>query len=534
MGKRGPGAKRLRDAAATHAASPATAKHPWEKRGMPPADQVIAFLEALPIVSGIMAGQRMKLIEFQRDFVRAIYAPQDDEGRRIVRLAMLSVARGNGKSGLLAGLGICHLLGPMAEPHGEVYAAALDREQAGILFKMTRAYAEAVPWIAARVNVRDWHKQIVDEETQSTWAALTSDARKAHGLAPSFFIADELAQWKSRELYDNLVTGMGKRAQALGVCISTQAKSDLHFFSELLDAEPDPTVHIQLHAAPEDCALDDRDAWVAANPALGHFRDLKELEIAASRAMRMRSFEPAFRLLYLNNRVDGEVGFISPQDWADNGEPFDPLELEGEVCFGALDMGSTRDLTALALYFPEHGKLLAWHFVPADTIKERAERDRVPYPQWAEDGFINTSGAGRATDPLAVVLQVAEIRARYNVQAIAFDRWGIEPIRKLMNDEGVDLPLVEFIQGFRSYAPACDAFERALLAGRLQHNGNPVLHWQASNIVVELDAASNRKPSKAKSTDRIDGLVASIMAVGISALGDKREPEPTYQMLMLG
>ena len=532
MGKRGPGSKRLREAAAKHASSPATAKHPWEKRGMSAEAKVIAFLETLPIVAGLKAGKRMKLLDFQKDFVRAVYGPQDAEGRRIVRLAMLSVARGNGKSGLLAGLGLGHLLGPMAEPHGEVLAAALDREQAGILYKMTRAFIEATPWMAARVNIRDWHKQIVDEETQSTWAALTSDVRKAHGLAPSFFVADELAQWKSRELYDNLVTGMGKRAQALGVCISTQAKDDLHFFSELLDAEPDPTVHVQLHAAPDDCDLDDREAWAAANPALGHFRDLKEMEIAADRALRMRSFEPAFRLLYLNNRVDGEVGFIAPQDWADNGEPFDPTELEGELCFGALDMGSTRDLTALALYFPEHGKLLAWHFVPADTIKERAERDRVPYPQWAEDGFIDTSGSGRATDPLAVVKQVADIRQRFDVQAIAFDRWGIEPIKKLMADEGIDLPLVEFIQGFKSYAPAVNAFERALLERRLRHNGNPVLAWQASNIVVELDAIGNRKPSKAKSTDRIDGLAASIMAVGLAG-AHQSEPAPAYEILVI-
>jgi phage terminase large subunit-like protein len=241
----------------------------------------------------------------------------------------------------------------------------------------------------------------VDEETQSTWAALTSDVRKAHGLAPSFWIGDECAQWKSRELYDNLVTGMGKRAQALGICISTQAKNDLHFFSEMLDAEPDPTVHVQLHAAPDECALDDREAWEAANPALGEFRDLKELEIAAERAMRMRGFEPAFRLLYLNNRVDGETGFITPADWDANGELFDPIDLEGQPCFGGLDLSSTRDLTALALYFPEQGCLLAWHWVPADTIGEREERDRVPYSKWVADGLIEKT-VGRATDRLAI------------------------------------------------------------------------------------------------------------------------------------
>ena len=243
---------------------------------MPAADQMLAFLGTLPIVSGLKAGEKMELIEFQERFVRGVYA--ETEGERLVRLAALSVARGNGKSGLLAGLGLGHLLGPMLEAHGEVYAAALDREQAGVIYNMTRNYVEAVPWMAARVNIRDWHKEIIDEESRSRWRALTSDARKAHGLAPSFWVADEVAQWRSRELWDNLRTGMAKRAHSLGVTISTQAADDMHFWSEMLDAQPVPTVYTQLHAAPADCALDDREAWAAANPALGAF--LNEVDFA--------------------------------------------------------------------------------------------------------------------------------------------------------------------------------------------------------------------------------------------------------------
>ena len=244
--------------------------HPWEIEGMPPVERMLAFMRSLPIVSGLMAGEQLELLDFQEQFIRGVYGPTDEAGNRIVRLAGLSVARGNGKSALMAGLGLAHLLGPAAEPYGEVYAAALDREQAGVLYRMTLAFIEATPWMAARVNVRDWHKQIEDEQTRSIWRALTSDARKAHGLAGSFWIADEVAQWRSRELWDNLSTGMGKRAQALGVTISTQAADDLHFWSDFLDAEHGPSTYVQLHAAPADCALDDRDAWRAANPALGH------------------------------------------------------------------------------------------------------------------------------------------------------------------------------------------------------------------------------------------------------------------------
>jgi phage terminase large subunit-like protein len=487
---------------------------------MPPEERVLAFLRTLPIVSGLKAGEKLELIEFQERFVRGVYGPVNEEGFRRVRLAALSVARGNGKSALLAGLSLTHLLGPMQEPYGECYAAALDREQAGVLYRMTRAYIEATPWMAARVNIRDWHKSITDEESQSLWTALTSDARKAHGLAPSFWIADEVAQWKSRELWDNLATGMGKRAQALGVTISTQAADDLHFFSEMLDAEPDATTYVQLHAAPDECRLDDVEAWRAANPALGHFLNEEQFADAAQRAMRSPSFEPSFRLLQLNQRVAAEGRFIEQADWEANGDPFDPTELEGEECFGGLDLSSTRDLTAFVLWFPKSGRLLVWHWVPADTIGERAERDRVPYDRWAEEGWIEKT-VGRATDRLAVARRLADVRQSYDVKAIAFDRWRFEDLNKLLSDEGIDLPLVEFVPGFKTYAGACDAFERELLAKRVQHNGNPLLRWQAGNVVIETDPAGNRKPTKAKSLDRIDGIVSAIMAIGVAQrLGD--------------
>lgn len=511
MGARGPGAGRLKAVAAR---APAIVSHPWEKEGMPAADRVLAFLGTLPIVAGLRAGETMEVLEFQERFVRGVYA--ESEGERRVRLAALSVARGNGKSGLLAGLSLAHLLGPMVEPYGECYAAALDREQAGVLYRMTCAYIFATPWMAGRVNIRDQTKEITDHESGSIWRALTSDARKAHGLAPSFWIADEVAQWRSRELWDNLRTGMAKRKHALGVTISTQAADDLHFWSEMLDAEPVPSVYVQLHAAPDECALDDREAWRAANPALGAFLNEAEFADAAAMAMRSPSFAPAFRLMNLNQRIAAEGRFIEQADWDANAEPFDAIELEGERCFGGLDLSSTRDLTALALWFPDAGKLLAWHWLPADTIAARVERDRVPYDRWAADGWATVT-VGNARDDLAIALQLADIRARYDVRGIAYDRWQMARLRKLLSDEGIDLPLVEFVPGFKSYAAAVDAFERALLGRKLQHNDNPLLRWQAGNVIIEADAAANRKPTKAKSLDRIDGIVAAIMACGLAA-----------------
>lgn len=381
---------------------------------------------------------------------------------------------------------------------------------------MVNAYIYETPWMAARVNIKDQTKEITDHETGSIWRALTSDAKKAHGLAPSFWVADEVAQWRSRELWDNLRTGMAKRKHALGVTISTQAADDLHFWSEFLDAEPMPSVYVQLHAAPDDCDLDDRAAWEAANPALGAFLNEAEFADAAAMALRSPSFAPAFRLLNLNQRVAAEGRFIEQADWDANADVFDPIELEGKRCYGGLDLSSTKDLTALALYFPDEGKLLAWHWLPADTIPARVERDRVPYDRWAADGWAEVT-VGNARDDLAIALQLADIRSRYDVQGIAFDRWQIARLNKLLADEGIDLPMREFVPGFRSYAAAVDAFETALLARKLHHNNNPLLRWQAGNVIVETDPAANRKPSKQKSLDRIDGIVSAIMACGMAA-----------------
>lgn len=525
MGKRGPGAGRMKAAAA----KATLVSHPWEKEGMPPEEKVLAFLRDLPIVSGLKAGEKLELIDFQEQFVRGVYAPIDANQKRLVRLAALSVARGNGKSAVLAGLGLAHLLGPMAEPYGEVYAAALDREQAGVLYRMTVAYIEHSPWMAARTNIRDWHKSIEDEETRSIWRALTSDARKAHGLAPSFWIADEVAQWRSRELWDNLATGMSKRAEALGVTISTQARDNAHFFSEMLDGPVVPSVYCQLHSAPDDCELDDPEAWAAANPALGAFLDADSFADASARAIRSPSFAPAFRLLHLNQRVAAEGRFINAGDWEANAIPFDPAELEGKRCFGGLDLGSTSDLTAFALWFPDEGKVLAWHFVPKDRITERVERDRVPYDTWAADGHIITP-PGRATDRLAIAKLLGEVRQAYDVQAIGYDRWRMEELLKLLADEGIPLPMEGFGQGFVTMGPAVDAFETALLSGMMQHNGNPVLNWEAGNVVVETDPAGNRKPAKNKSFDKIDGIVAIIMACGI-AQKYMAQPEPDVHFI---
>ncbi len=508
-----------------------TQPHSWEAEGLTRAGRVIVFLESLPVTKGIGAGEPLKLEPFETDWVNSIY--QEHDGVRTVRTGLLSVARGNGKTLLVAGLCLAHFVGPEAEPRGECYSAAANRDQAALIFAEMEAIIRAVPWMEARLNIKRFGKIIEDLETGALYRALASDAPGVHGLAPSFIACDELAQWKRRELFDVLRTSMGKRAQPLMLVIGTQSPNPENIMSELVDyAErvnsgetPDPAFHGKLYAVPDDADPWDEKNWYKANPALGIFRSLEEIRVEAKRAQRMPTFEPAFRNLYLNQRVDAEPKAIDPAEWALCGGKVSAKKLKGRPCWGGLDLSSTRDLTALVLYFPDDGgAVLPFFWCPKAGLAEKEEKDRVPYRTWEKQGHI-TATPGKAIDKRAIARRLQQIAGDYDIKGIAYDRFGFKDLESILGHEGIELPLVEFGQSFVSMGPAIDAFETAMLNGKLRHGNHPVLRWNASNAVFEPDAAGNRKCSKNRSIDKIDGLVALIMATGLHA---KAPVEETY------
>jgi phage terminase large subunit-like protein len=528
MGKRGPKTAAAKAAERAEVIPSWAGAPPWEKKGLTRAGRVIAFIECLPITSGMHSGKLMKLRPWQREFIEAVYST-DASGKRIIRTALLTVPRKNGKSQLAAALALAHLLGPEAEERGQVFSAASDRDQAAIIFRELEAIILRVPEFAERCHMQSFKKSVTDEVTGSTYQALSSDARKAHGLSPSFFIFDELAQSLNRNLYDNLTTGTGARAEPLGLIISTQSSSPTHVMSELVDyaiklnegtLPPDPAFHGVVYAAPPDADPWSIETWQACNPALGDFRSLEEMQAFADQAKRLPAKEAAFRSLYLNQRVDSQQRFIGSVDWDANGSPYDLDALRGLPCFGGLDLGSTTDLTCLVLYFPTCGALVPFFWIPSDNIAERENRDKVPFRVWAKAGHVELTN-GRATDRLAIARRLAEITSIYELRGIAYDRWRIEDLQKTLADEGIEIPLVAWGQGFKDMSPAVEEFETRILNGSLRHGGHPVLTWNLSNCVVETDPAGNRKLSKEKSLERIDGIIASIMAVGLAA----RQPE---------
>ncbi|MFA7281791.1 MAG: terminase TerL endonuclease subunit [Sterolibacterium sp.] len=520
MGLRGPGAKPK--AKPNTEPEKRARRKAWEKKGLSRFEAVVLFIESLPITSGVLAGTKFKLQAWQLDILRGIYRV-DADGRRVVRQALITMPRKQGKTALTAALALVHLVGPEAEQRGQVVSAAADRAQAALIFNEMKAIINQVPALEERIITRDFTKSFEDIETGSTYLALSSDAKTKHGLSASCWIYDELAQAPDRKLFDVLATSTAARAEPIGIVISTQSSDPHSIMSELVDygmqvrdgVIDDPAFLPVIFTAPDDADPWDEATWHACNPALGTFCSIDAMRSAAMQAQRIPAREPTFRLLHLNQRVRAESRFIPSAEWDACAGTVSIEALRGKPCTAGLDLGSTTDLTALVLYFGDDGgAVLPYFWVPRDRLAERERMDKVPYPQWFKDGLIEAP-AGRAVDKLAIIRRIAQIASIFDLRGIAFDRWRLEDLQKLMNDEGIDVPIVAWGQGFKDMGPAVDALEAAILDRKLCHGAHPVLTWNCWNAVVEIDPAGARKIDKAKSTERVDGMVALVMAIGL-------------------
>ncbi len=510
MGLRGPSASRQ------YAVKPRAS--PWQRKKTR-AGRVIAFLESLPITKGIFTGRKMKLLPGQRKFVEAVYGRASADGRRQIRIAIKSEPRGNGKTGLLAGLALCHLLGPECEVRGEIYSCAYNKLQASLIFAEMKAIIQAVPQFDGRCNLQR-HGKIIEVISGigagSTYESLSADDKRAHGLSPSFWVYDEFAQAPNSDLLDNLRTGMGKRSESLGVIISTQAATDLHPLSQMIDDAAlgqDRSIYLQLAAAPIDADIFDEQTWRGCNEALGKFLDLQEFHAQAEMAKRLPSFRAKFQNLRLNQKIDAHAEFIADADWMTCAAPLDMAELAGKPCYAGLDLSQTTDMSALVLYWPHSGAVLPYFWLPEEGLLDRDRKEGGHYRTWRDLGLLETT-AGRAINFKAIIKRLAEINVQYGLVRVAYDRAFIKTFDAKCVEEGVKLPLEEFGQGFVSMSPAVQLLEAAVLDKRIHHGGHPILRWQISNVAIEMDASANRKPSKKRAIGHIDGVVALAMAMG--------------------
>lgn len=487
------------------------------------ADRIIAFIERHCLTpDGAQVGRPLRLAEFQRQFIREVY-----DNPAGTRRAILSVARKNGKTALIAGLLLAHLVGPEAKQNSQIVSGAMSRDQAALVFNLAAKMVQLSPKLSALVRVVPSGKRLLGLPLNTEYRALAADGRTAHGLSPVLAILDEVGQVRGpqSDFVDAITTSQGAHADPLLLVISTQAATDADLLSTWIDdakASADPRIVCHLHAAPAGCELLDETAWCAANPALGVFRSLDDLRDQLTQARRMPSMENTARNLLLNQRVSTESPFISPDVWKACGGPVEAFD--GPVYCG-LDLSARTDLTALVMVGQVRGvwQVLPHFWTPEQGLADRARRDRAPYDVWARQGYLHTT-PGATVDYEFVATDLAAILADLDVQGIAYDRWRIDLLRKELAKIGADLPLLEWGQGFKDMSPALDALEAELLNGRLRHGGHPVLAMCAANAVVTKDPTGARKLDKARATGRIDGLQALAMAIGVAARAEHAGP----------
>lgn len=480
------------------------------------------FIERMCFIpEGNSVGKRLKLEPFQRKFIIDIY-----DNPHGTELAILSIARKNAKTAIIACIVLLHLIGPEAKRNSELMSGAMSRDQASKVYNYCSKMIDLNPELRKRIKKIPSQKKLIGVHWGTTYQAWSADAATAMGGSPVLAVLDELGQIRGprSDFVDAVETSQGAHESPLEIIISTQAASDADLLSIKIDdalRSKDKHTVIHLYAAPEDCGVLDEKAWAAANPGLGTIRSRSDVRKLANRAARMPSQENAFRNLVLNQRVSALSPFISKSTWEKCGAKQAPIS-ECDVLFGALDLSSKFDLTAFVLWGKARGKwnLYAWFWTPAATLLARAKADRAPYDIWVKKGHLRPV-AGSSVDFEVVAKDLAEIIDGLPIEAIAFDRWRIEYLKKEMKAIGLELPLVEWGQGFKDMTPAIDEIESALLDGDLCHGNNPVMNMCAANAKLIKDPSGNRKLDKAKSTGRIDGIVAAAMAAGIA----KRDSE---------
>ena len=479
-------------------------------------ERVCRFIEHYCLIpSGSGVGKVIKLEKFQKDFIYAVY-----DNPTGTRRAYLSIGRKNGKTALIACLMLAHLVGPEAKRNAQIISGALSREQAAIVYDLASKMVMQSKELSAIIREVPSSKKLIGIPMNTEYRAISAEGKTAHGLSPVLAILDELGQVRgpTSDFVDAITTSQGAHDAPLLMVISTQSPNDADLLSIWLDdakASQDKRIVSHVYEGAKDCELDDKAAWKAANPALGKFRSLPDVQEQAERAHRMPSFEPTFRNLVLNQRVEMMAPFISRGVWVLNsGEPNDQVFYEEPVYVG-LDLSAKTDLTSMVMIaYREKWHVRSYFWTPAKGLKERAKRDRAPYDVWESQGLIRAI-PGAAVDYEAVAKDMLDILQDCHVEAIAFDRWRFDLLKKELDELGADWPLFPFGQGFKDMAPAIDSLEELLLNEQLAHGGNPVLTMCMANTRIEKDAAGNRKMNKAKATGRIDGAVALAMAVGV-------------------
>jgi phage terminase large subunit-like protein len=494
------------------------------------ADRAVAFFRLLPHVKGRWAGQPFDLEPWQEhEIVRPIFGWRNADGTRLYRECYVRIARKGGKSTLAAGIA-GYLTYADGEAGAEVYSAAVDKDQARIVFGALSEMVRSSPSLAKRSRVM--RNAIVIPKTAASYKVLSADAPNKHGLNASGVIVDELHAHAKRDLFDVLSTSTGARTQPLVFSITTAGVYDQNGICVEKDdytrkvaagVIDDPAFLGVIYALEEGEDWTDEKTWIKANPGMtGGHPSLEYLRRERDKAMASVAAQNTFRMLHCNQWVQQATRWIDLGLWDENAGLVVEPDLAGAVAYGGLDLASVSDLTAWVLAFPKDDgsvDILARHFLPEAALE--VGPNAALYREWHSKGLLQTT-PGNATDYAFVKERVIQDCAKFDVRGVNIDHLfqGQQLAGELL-DEGV--PVIAFRQNFTAFAMPMKEFERLLLERQLHHGGNPMLRWQADNVVVRSDPSGNLKPDKDKSGNKIDGIVAAVMAIAPIA---EEETEP--------
>lgn len=487
------------------------------------ADRAVAFIENLKHTKGKWAGKRFWLLPWQEQIVRDLFGIVKTDGNRQFLSAYVEMGKKNGKSELAAAIAL-YLLYADNEMSAEVYGAAADRQQASIVFDVANQMVKMSPALTKRSKIMGATKRIVNYSNAGFYQVLSAEVGTKHGLNVSGLVFDELHAQPNRKLYDVLTKGSGDAREQPLFFIITTAGTDRNsicyeMHTKALDIlsgrKIDNTFYPVVYGLDINDDWHDEKNWYKANPSLGYTIKIDRVREAYKEALTNPAEENVFRQLRLNTWVNSTVCWI-PEHIYDKGNiPFDENMLLGRVCYGGLDLSSTSDITAFVLVFPprydnEPYYIIPYFWLPEETLDLRVRRDHVPYDVWKKNGYINVT-EGNVIHYSFIEKFIENLGKKFNIKEIGVDRWNATQM--IQNLEDIGFTMVPIGQGYKDMSPPTKEFYKLMLEGKLVHGGNPVLRWMAGNVVVEMDAAENIKPTKAKSTEKIDGIVAAVMAL---------------------
>lgn len=487
------------------------------------ADRAVTFIENLCHTKGKWAGTPFWLLPWQEQLIRDIFGIVKSDGNRQFRTAFVEICKKVGKSELAAAVAL-YLLYADNEPSAEVYGAAADRQQASIVFDVAKQMVEMSPALMKRSKLMGATKRIVNYSNAGYYQVLSAEVGGKHGFSVSGLVFDEIHTQPNRQLYDVLTKGSSDARQNPLHFIITTAGNDRHSIAYELHTKAvdilegrrvDPTFYPVVYGLKDDEDWEDEANWYKVNPSLGYTVDIERLRDAYREAKQNPADEITFKWLRCNMWVSSTVAWIPDAIYMRGNEPIDMDALAGRDCYAGLDLSSTGDITALVLIFPPRDEeekyvLLPYFWIPEETIPRRVKANSVPYDIWEKQGYI-MSTEGNVIHYDFIEKFIMDLSEKYHILEIAVDRWNATQM--IQNLEGEGFTIVPFGQGFSSMSAPTKEFYRLLMEGRIIHGGNPVLRWMAGNVVIDTDPAGNIKVTKAKSKEKIDGIVAAIMAL---------------------